>query len=72
MSLESIADSIKTLAVLSAVIVIAYSGFMAMTSTDPLSRNYWKEMITGVIIGLSIVFLAPVLASALTGGSYCA
>jgi type IV secretory pathway VirB2 component (pilin) len=69
--IEAIADSIKLLATLSGVIVIAYSGFMLAASQDPVSRSQWKEVILGVIIGLSIVYLAPIIASVFTGGSYC-
>lgn len=72
MSLQSIADSIQELAVLAGIIVIAYSGLMVITSRDPAVRGQYKEIILGVIIGLSIVFLAPLLASMLSGGSYCA
>jgi len=71
MTIEAIADSIKTLAVLAGIIVISYSGFMLMTNTDPLQRGQWKDIILAVVIGLCIVFLAPLLASTLSGGSYC-
>lgn len=71
MGLESIADSIKLIAAFAGVLVIAYSGFMLITSRDPLVRSQWKEIILGVVIGLCIVFLAPWIASALSGGNYC-
>ncbi len=71
MSLESIADSIKVLAAAGGILVIAYSGIMLITSRDLYARAQWKEMILGVLIGLSIVFLAPLIASVLSGGNYC-
>ncbi len=71
MTLQAIADSIKTLAAFAGVIVIAYSGFMLITSRDIYARAKWKQNIEAVVIGLSIVFLAPLLASFLTGGNYC-
>jgi type IV secretory pathway VirB2 component (pilin) len=69
--LEAIADSIKLLATLAGVIVISYSGLMLISSHDPIARNQWKEVILGVVVGLSIVYLAPLIASVFTGGSYC-
>lgn len=71
MGIEAIADSIKLLATLVGVVMIAYAGFMLTTSKDPMARSQWKEVILGVIIGLSIVYLAPIIASVFTGGSYC-
>lgn len=71
MGLQAIADSIKLLATLAGIVVIAYSGLMLITSKDPIGRNQWKEVILGVIIGLSIVYLAPIIASVFSGGSYC-
>lgn len=69
--IDAIADSIKTLAVIAGIITISYSGFMIMTSKEVFQREQWKEVILAVVVGLCIVFLAPVVASALTGGNYC-
>ena len=71
MIIDAIADSIKTLAVIAGIITISYSGFMIMTSKEVFQREQWKEVILAVVVGLCIVFLAPVVASALTGGNYC-
>jgi Na+-transporting NADH:ubiquinone oxidoreductase subunit NqrB len=68
---SGIALSLKALAVFFSVIVCAYAGFVLMTSENPETRNEWKEIIAGVIIGLCILFLAPIMAGLLTGGSYC-
>lgn len=71
MGIEAIADSIKLLATLAGIIVIAYSGLMLTVSREPMARNQWKEVILGVVIGLCIVYLAPLISSAFSGGSYC-
>lgn len=71
MTLQSIADSIKLLAMIAGIIVISYSGVMLITSRDPIARNQWKESIMAVVIGLCIVFFAPIAASVISGGSYC-
>ncbi len=71
LALEAIADSIKLLAVLAGVLVTSYAGFMLITDTNPYTRNEWKEVILGVVVGLSVIFLAPWLSSALSGGNYC-
>ncbi|VVB65828.1 Uncharacterised protein [Candidatus Gugararchaeum adminiculabundum] len=68
---SGIAASLKLLAVFFGVIVSAYAGFVLITNQNPETRNEWKEIIAGVVIGLSILFIAPLLASTLTGGSYC-
>ncbi|MBU0591304.1 MAG: TrbC/VirB2 family protein [Candidatus Micrarchaeota archaeon] len=71
MSLESIADSIKLLATVAGIISIAYAGLMLITSKDAYARSQWKEVIMGVVIGICIVYLAPVISSMLSGGHYC-
>lgn len=72
MGIEAIADSIKLLATLAGVIMIAYAGLMLTASKDQIARSQWKEVILGVIIGLAVVYLAPIIASVFTGGNYCA
>ncbi len=71
MDFSGVADSLKTLAVFFGVVVFAYGGFVLITNQNPETRNEWKEIIAGVIIGLCILFLAPVIAGSLTGGTYC-
>ena len=71
MSLDAIADSIKLLATVAGIIMIAYSGLMLTVSQDPISRKQWKDVILGVIIGLCIVYLAPLIGSMFSGGQYC-
>jgi hypothetical protein len=71
MSFESIAASVKVVAVFLSTIVLAYGGLVVMTNPDPRTRNEWKEIAAGVFIGLAIIFLAPIISSLLSGGSYC-
>ncbi|MDO8553610.1 MAG: hypothetical protein Q7S22_02280 [Candidatus Micrarchaeota archaeon] len=67
----AIADSIKLIAVFFSVIIISYAGFVLMTNNNPATRNEWKEIIIGVLIGISIIFLAPIVSTTFTGGGYC-
>ncbi len=71
LDLSQIAVFLKSLAVVSSVLIISYGGFVLMTSQNPNTRNEWKEILFGVFIGLSLLFLAPIIAQALSGGSYC-
>ncbi|MBI5222824.1 TrbC/VirB2 family protein [Candidatus Micrarchaeota archaeon] len=71
MTLADIANDITMLSALAGIIMIAYSGFMLITTRDPAMKNQWKEVILGVVIGLCIVFMAPWLASVFSGGTYC-
>lgn len=72
LSLPEIAAFIKGLAVVASVLIISYGGFVLMTSKNPNTRNEWKEILLGVFIGLSLLFIAPIIAGALSGGHYCA
>ena len=65
------ANSLKTLAIFLATITIAYAGFTLATTGDPRKREEWKEIIAGVIVGLILLFLAPLIAAQLSGGHYC-
>ncbi len=69
--LSAIATSIKLVAVFFSVIIMGYAGIVIATSKDPYARNEGKEIIMAVVIGLSILFLGPVIASVFTGGGYC-
>jgi len=69
--LSEVANTLKTLAVFFATITIAYAGFTLATSKNPATRDEWKEVMAGVFIGLALLFLAPLIASQLGGGTYC-
>ncbi len=69
--MEAIAGTVKAIAVFFGVIVIAYAGLVLMTSRNPAQRAEWKEIVVGVFVGLSVIFIAPIVASLLGGGSYC-
>jgi len=69
--LMEISAAIRTMAVFFGVIVAAYGGLVLMTSKNVFQRAEWKETLLGVFVGLSVIFLAPLVASLLSGGSYC-
>lgn len=71
MDITEIAAAIRTMAVFFGVIVAAYCGLVLMTSKNVFQRAEWKEILIGVFVGLSVIFLAPLVASLLSGGSYC-
>jgi type IV secretory pathway VirB2 component (pilin) len=71
MALEAIADTVRLLAIIASILVISYAGLMLLTSKDALVRAQWKDVILGVLLGLSIVFLAPIISTSLNRGSYC-
>jgi len=67
----SLATDIRTVAVALATITISYAGFSLATGKDVQQREEWKEVIAGVLIGLVLLFLAPLIAAQLSGGHYC-
>jgi len=67
----AISNSLRTLAVFLAVIVLSYAGFVLITNQNPQTRSEYKEIIASVFIGLCILFLSPFIGVFLTGGSYC-
>jgi putative Mn2+ efflux pump MntP len=69
--LLSIANTIKALAMFFATIVISYAGLTLVFSKNPQQREEWKEVIAGVIIGLILLFLTPLIASQLIGATGC-
>jgi hypothetical protein len=71
MALEAITDAVRLLAIIASILVISYAGLILLTSKDALVRAQWKDVILGVLLGLSIVFLAPIISTSLNRGSYC-
>ena len=51
------------------VLVAAYSGFQLATSHDISERENAKKIISGVVIGLIIVWIAPLLVKNLVGAA---
>ena len=69
--MTEIAAAIRAVAVFFSVIACAYAGIVLMASRDPAQRAEWKEVLIGVFVGLSVIFLAPIVSALLSGGSYC-
>ncbi len=70
--LAGIAETVKAVALAFSLVTLAYAGFVLMTNQNPETRSEWKEIAAGVFIGLSLLFLAPVLSSVFSGSAaYC-
>ncbi|VVB70443.1 Uncharacterised protein [uncultured archaeon] len=69
--LVGLAGSIKSLATVLSLIVIGYSGFILISSDDLVKREDAKQIIKYVFIGLSIIWIVPLLVNLLSGGTYC-
>ena len=67
----ALAGYMKAVAVLFATLVITFAGFSLATNMSPSEREEWKEVIAGALIGLVLLYLAPIIAAQLSGGSYC-
>ncbi len=60
---------IQLFATVGGVLAAAYSGFQLATSHDLTVRNEAKALISGVVIGLIIVWIAPFLVKNLVGAT---
>ena len=60
---------IQVIATIGGVIVAAYSGFQLATSHDLTQRDGSKQLIAGVILGLIIIWIAPLLVKSLVGAT---
>jgi len=60
---------IQLFAAIGAVICMSYAGFMLATTHDLVERNNAKMLLGGAIIGLAIVWLAPLVVKSLVGAS---
>lgn len=60
---------IQLFATVGGVLVAAYAGFQLATSHDLSERNNAKNLLSGVVIGLIIVWIAPLLVKNLVGAS---
>jgi type IV secretory pathway VirB2 component (pilin) len=63
---------IQVLGTVAGVLIAAYAGFMLTSSNEISERNQSKTLLTGVILGLIIIWMAPLLVKSLVGaGELC-
>ena len=63
---------IRLFGTIGGVLVAAYAGFLLATSHDTTERNNAKSLVSGVILGLIIIWIAPLLVKNLVGaGDVC-
>jgi len=60
---------IQTFGTVAAVLVAAYSGFQLSSSNDIEERNKAKKILSGVILGLVIIWIAPMVVKELVGAT---
>jgi formate-dependent nitrite reductase membrane component NrfD len=60
---------IQVFGTVAGVLVAAYSGFILASSHELTERNAAKALLSGVIIGLVIIWLAPVLVENLVNST---
>lgn len=60
---------IQLFATVGGVLVAAYAGFQLATTHDMTERSNAKMLLSGVVIGLIIVWIAPFLVKTLVGAS---
>ena len=60
---------IQVLGTVAGVIVAAYSGFILASSHEIEARNSSKLLLAGVVIGLIVIWLAPLVVQNLVGAS---
>lgn len=60
---------IQILGTVGGILVAAYSGFILASSHEMIERNNAKALLGGVIIGLIIIWLAPILVRSLVNSS---
>ncbi|MBI5133306.1 MAG: hypothetical protein HZA83_01200 [Thaumarchaeota archaeon] len=60
---------IQVLGTVAGVIVAAYGGFILASSHDLAERNTAKALLSGVVLGLIVIWIAPLLVKNLVGAS---
>ena len=60
---------IQVMGTIAGVIVAAYAGFILASSHEMEERNKSKMLIAGVVVGLIIIWLAPLIVQNLVGAS---
>jgi len=62
-------NMIQVFGTVAGVLVAAYAGFTLASSHEMTERNAAKALLSGVVIGLVIIWLAPVLVKNLVNSS---
>ena len=60
---------IQVLGTIAGVLIAAYGGFVLASSNDIAERNTAKGLLGGVVIGLIIIWVAPLLVQNLVGST---
>lgn len=60
---------IQVLGTVAGVIVAAYAGFILTSSNEINERNNSKMLLTGVVLGLIIIWIAPLIVKNLVGAA---
>ena len=60
---------IQVLGTIAGVLIAAYGGFVLASSNDIAERNTAKGLLGGVVIGLIIIWVAPLLVKNLVGAT---
>ena len=60
---------LQVIGTIAAVIVVAYAGFILASSHEIEARNSSKLLLAGVVIGLIVIWLAPLVVQNLVGAS---
>ena len=60
---------IQTFGTIGGILVAAYAGFILASSHEIEARNTSKLLISGVVLGLIIIWLAPLVVQSLVGAS---
>ncbi|VVC03596.1 TrbC/VIRB2 family protein [Candidatus Burarchaeum australiense] len=60
---------LQVLGTIAGVLIAAYAGFVLASSNDIAERNSSKQLLGGVIIGLIIIWIAPLLVKSLVGAT---
>ena len=60
---------IQVLGTVAGILVAAYAGFILASTHELSQRNNAKGLLGGVIIGLAIIWLAPIIVNSLVDSS---
>lgn len=60
---------IQTFGTVAGVLVAAYAGFILASSNEIEARNQSKMLIGGVVMGLIIIWIAPLVVKSLVGAN---